>query len=202
MEQIAFFVLALLVVASALSVITNRNPVTCAVSLAFNLVAIAGLYMLLDAQFLGLMQVIVYAGAIMVLFLFVIMYLNLGHDPEHGATILLRRLIGWIAGALVVLQGAMLFAGRWALGPTSTEAPPLGGNTQALGQLLYSRFLFPFEITSLVLLVAMVGAIVISKGRSTRTPDPIPHAPHAGLQAVLRPGDTVTPPTPPGGGEA
>jgi len=197
-----FIGFSLLLLVSGLMVVLHKSPVTSAMFLVVAFCALAGIYILLHAEFIGMVQVIVYAGAIMVLFLFVIMYLNLGHDPEHGATILLRRLIGWIAGALVVLQGAMLFAGRWALGPTSTEAPPLGGNTQALGQLLYSRFLFPFEITSLVLLVAMVGAIVISKGRSTRTPDPIPHAPHAGLQAVLRPGDTVTPPTPPGGGEA
>src|SRR5439155_18606599 len=77
-----------------------------------------------------------------------------------------RRMLGWLAGAAVIASGLALFAGRWAVGPVASE--PLnagGGNTQALGQALYTRYLFPFEITSLVLLVAMVGAIVISRGR-------------------------------------
>src|SRR5262245_26339352 len=118
------------------------------------------------AELLGMGQVIVYAGAIMVQFLFVMMYLNLGHDLARGALTVLRRVIGWLVGALVVLQGALLFAGRWAMGPQSQAPSPMVGNTQALGQALCSRYLYPFEITSLVLLVAMVGAIVISKGRS------------------------------------
>src|SRR5262249_10172594 len=118
------------------------------------------------------------------------MYLNLGHDLERGALTVLRRVIGWLVGALVVLQGALLFAGRWAMGPQSQAPPPMVGNTQALGQALYSRYLYPFEITSLVLLVAMVGAIVISKGRSERRPA----EGGAGAPPQLRPGDSLTPP--------
>ena len=181
--------------ASALMVVLHRNPITSALFLVLAFCSLAGIYILMRAEFIGLVQIIVYAGAIMVLFLFVIMYLNLGQDAERGATIFLRRMIGWIAGGLVVLQAAALFAGKWALGPVSVAPPPMVGNTQALGQSLYSRFLYPFEITSLVLLVAMVGAIVISKGRGGPGPD----SPDAAekLRAVLRPGDVLTPP---GGG--
>ena len=186
-----------LLVASALMVVLHRNPVTSALFLVLSFCSLAGIYLLLQAEFIGMVQIIVYAGAIMVLFLFVIMYLNLGHDLERGATILLRRMIGWIAGAVVVLQAVALFAGRWALGPVSQEPPATVGNTQALGQSLYSRFLYPFEITSLVLLVAMVGAIVVSKGRGT--PASEAGAAARRLRNALRPGDSITPP---GGGAA
>jgi len=177
---------------SALLVILHRNPVTSALFLVVAFCSLAGIYLLLHAEFVGMVQVIVYAGAIMVLFLFVIMYLNLGQDREGGAATVLRRMIGWLVGALVAVQAALLFAGHWAMGPVS-GAPETGlGNTQALGQTLYTRYLFPFEITSLVLLVAMVGAIVISKGRGSR-PAPGASAP-AERPPRLEPGDRAAPP--------
>jgi NADH-quinone oxidoreductase subunit J len=177
---------------SALMVVLHRNPITSALFLVVAFCSLAGIYILMRAEFIGMVQIIVYAGAIMVLFLFVIMYLNLGHDLERGALIVLRRMIGWVAGALVVLQGVLLFAGRWAMGPVSQAPPPAVGNTQALGQALYSRYLYPFEITSLVLLVAMVGAIVISKGHGGRGTGPGTGA--ATPRPALRPGDSMTPP--------
>ena len=192
MIPVLFAAFSVVLVASSLMVVLHRNPVTSALFLVVAFCALAGDYILLRAEFIGMVQVIVYAGAIMVLFLFVIMYLNLGRDLERGAMILLRRMIGWIAGALVVVQGALLFAGRWAMGPVSQAPQPTVGNTQALGQALYSRYLYPFEITSLVLLVAMVGAIVISKGRDGRTAEPREGA--ATLRSALRPGDSMTPP--------
>jgi NADH-quinone oxidoreductase subunit J len=113
-----------------------------------------------------MVQIIVYAGAIMVLFLFVIMYLNLGRDVEGGIQILFRRLVGWLIGAVLLVLGVMLVGRQWFLGPTaSVPIDPSVGNTQALGQVLYTRYLFPFEVTSIVLLVAMVGAVVIARGR-------------------------------------
>ena len=107
MTLIAFFVLALLLIASALVVITNRNPVTSAVALAFNLVAISGLYMVLDAQFVGLLQVIIYAGAIMVLILFVIMLLNLREEARAHPAGTIQRVLAPITSLLfaVVLPG-------------------------------------------------------------------------------------------------
>jgi NADH-quinone oxidoreductase subunit J len=162
-----FIGFSLLLLVSGLMVVLHKNPVTSAMFLVVAFCSLAGIYILLHAEFIGMVQVIVYAGAIMVLFLFVIMYLNLGHDLERGATVFIRRFIGWLVGAIVVTVAVLLLANRWALGPTSPPPQTNPGNTQALGELLYSRFLFPFEITSLVLLVAMVGAIVISKGRTT-----------------------------------
>jgi NADH-quinone oxidoreductase subunit J len=168
MIPLLFAGFAAVLVVSSLLVILHRNPVTSALFLVLAFCALAALYLLLGAEFVGMVQVIVYAGAIMVLFLFVIMYLNLGHDVETGVQIALRRGLGWVVGAVLVAEGAMLLSRGMALGPETPQSPPPpGGNTGAIGLLLYSRYLFPFEITSLVLLVAMVGAIVITRGRAT-----------------------------------
>ena len=189
-----------LLLASALMVVLHKNPVTSALFLVVAFCALAGIYILQHAEFIGMVQIIVYAGAIMVLFLFVIMYLNLGHDPERGATIVMRRIVGWLVGALIVAQAVLLLAGRWAVGPVGPPPDLSVGNTQALGVLLYSRYLWPFEITSLVLLVAMVGAIVISKGRGPRVaaPPETPPSPFATVldgpgSPMLRPGDSIAP---------
>src|SRR5205814_427349 len=153
-------------VAASLLVILHRNPVTSALFLVVAFCALAGIYLLLQAEFVGMVQIIVYAGAIMVLFLFVIMYLNLQRDLETGVSIAVRRGIGWLAGALVIGEAIALVARRWAPGPMALTPPtPAVGNTRAIGELLYSRFLFPFEITSILLLVAIVGVIVIARGR-------------------------------------
>jgi NADH-quinone oxidoreductase subunit J len=147
-------------------VILHKNPVTSALFLVLSFCSLAGIYLTLHAEFLGMVQIIVYAGAIMVLFLFVIMYLNLGRDVESGVQIAFRRGAGWILGGLVLGMGTLLLRRGWAIGPLSATPPdPAAGNTQAIGLLLYSRYLFPFEITSIVLLVAMVGAVIIARGR-------------------------------------
>jgi NADH-quinone oxidoreductase subunit J len=156
---------AALLVGCSLMVILHKSPVTSALFLVLAFCSLAGIYLLLHAEFVAMVQVIVYAGAIMVLFLFVIMYLNLKRDVEHGVHIALRRGAGWILGALLLAEGGLMLGRRWAPGPTSTEADVSVGNTMAIGQSLYTRYLFPFEITSILLLVAMVGAVVIAKGR-------------------------------------
>jgi NADH-quinone oxidoreductase subunit J len=165
MELIAFFVLALLVVASALVVITHRNPVTSAVALAFNLVAIAGLYMVLDAQFIGLLQVIVYAGAIMVLILFVIMLLNLREEAKsHPAGTFQRVLAPLVSLMFAVVIGRAL----WMSAPSSFPQKAEGFGTAAmLGRELFTRFYYPFEAISLLLIVAMIGAVLLAKRNVT-----------------------------------
>ena len=167
-----FIGFAAMLVASALLVVLHRNPVTSALFLVVAFCSLAGIYLLLGAEFVGMVQIIVYAGAIMVLFLFVIMYLNLGRDLESGVHHQVRRGIGWVLGAVLVMVATSLLARQWAVGPVSSARPLAAGNTQAVGLLLYSRYLFPFEITSIVLLVAMVGVIVIARGRRSGTPAP------------------------------
>ena len=161
MELIAFFVLALLLIASAIVVITNRNPVSAAVALAFNLVAIAGLYMVLDAQFIGLLQVIVYAGAIMVLILFVIMLLNLREEAgAHPAGTIQRILAPVTALLFAIVIGRAI----WLSAPSSFPEKTEGfGTAASLGKELFTRFYYPFEAISLLLVVAMIGAVLLAK---------------------------------------
>jgi NADH-quinone oxidoreductase subunit J len=165
MTLIAFFVLALLMIASALVVITHRNPVTAAVALAFNLVAISGLYMVLDAQFIGLLQVIIYAGAIMVLILFVIMLLNLREEVQPHPAGRFQRVLAPLASLLfAVVIGRAL----WLWAPSSfPENTPGFGTASSLGRELFTRFYYPFEAISLLLVVAMIGAVLLAKRKLT-----------------------------------
>jgi NADH-quinone oxidoreductase subunit J len=175
MTPILFAGFGALFVASSLLVILHKNPVSSALYLVLAFCSLAGLYLVLQAEFIGMVQIVVYAGAIMVLFLFVIMYLNLQRDVESGPQTLVRRVIGLGVGLLLVIEGVLLLRRHAASGPSDLTSPTAGmGNTQALGQVLYSRYLFPFEITSIVLLVAMVGAVVIAKGRQRRSLAEVP----------------------------
>ena len=161
MELIAFYVLALLLIASALVVITNRNPVTSAVALAFNLVAIAGLYMVLDAQFIGLLQVIVYAGAIMVLILFVIMLLNLREEAKAHPAGTFQRILAPVTALLFAI---VIGRAVWSSAPSSFPEKVEGfGTAASLGKELFARFYYPFEAISLLLVVAMIGAVLLAK---------------------------------------
>ena len=177
---------AALLVACSLMVILHKSPVTSALFLVLAFCSLAGIYLLLHAEFVAMVQIIVYAGAIMVLFLFVIMYLNLKRDVEHGVHIALRRGVGWTLGIVLFVEGWVLLARRWAPGPLASDPAAPIGNTQAIGQELYTRYLFPFEITSMLLLVAMVGAVVIAKGRvpHLRRRERAPDAAPAGRGAV------------------
>jgi NADH-quinone oxidoreductase subunit J len=161
MELIAFFVLAVLAVASALVVITHRNPVISALALGVNLLSIAGFYLVLRAQFVALLQVIVYAGAILVLIVFVIMLLNLRDDARQRGSGVVQRWLGpLLALAFAILLGRALLSG--AAG--SFPAPPAGfGTVEAVGRELFTRFFYPFEVISLLLIVAMVGAVLLAK---------------------------------------
>ncbi len=161
MELIAFFVLALLLIASAIVVITNRNPVSAAVALAFNLVAIAGLYMVLDAQFIGLLQVIVYAGAIMVLILFVIMLLNLREEARAHPAGTIQRILAPVTALLFAI---VIGRAIWLSAPSSFPEKTEGfGTAASLGKELFTRFYYPFEAISLLLVVAMIGAVLLAK---------------------------------------
>ena len=161
MDLAAFFVLSVLAVSSALVVLTHRNEVICALALAFNLASIAGFYFLLGAQFIGFLQIIVYAGAIMVLIIFVVMLLNLGAEtyPERGSAI--QR---WLAPALSLAFTAVLAVVLWRVEPAIPGTAPDGfGTVGALGRELFSRFFYPFEVISLLLVAAMIGAVLLAK---------------------------------------
>lgn len=163
MEWAIFLALTVLTVASALAVILHRNPIYCALALVVTLLGLAGYYILLQAQLVAAVHVIVYAGAIMVLFLFVLMLLDVRR--EEGSPLRVGRLqlfLGTGAGTalLLLLWATMVVAPEAEIG----LPPPLPrANAQAVGRLLFTRYLLPFELTSLILLVAMVGALILAK---------------------------------------
>ena len=164
MELIAYVILTVLALVSAGVVVWHRNPVVCALALALNLVSVAGFYMLLNAQFMALLQVIVYAGAIMVLILFVIMLLNLPEEKRRPGSGLIQGGLGFIlAVAFAVVAGWMITRGVATTGfaPHSPEF----GTVRALGTALFTRYFFAFEAISLLLVVAMIGAVLLAKRR-------------------------------------
>jgi NADH-quinone oxidoreductase subunit J len=163
METVVFFAMAALAVACALLLIFFRNPVYSALSLVGTLFSVAGLFVLLDAHFLAAVQIIVYAGAIMVLFLFVIMLLNLGSEDAQEKITGRYRLIGviFLSALLVGHLSLMMFRQGWTA-PVNNEAL-ITNNISYLGKLLYTDFLFPFEVASMILLVALIGVVVLVK---------------------------------------
>jgi NADH-quinone oxidoreductase subunit J len=163
---VAFYLFATVTIASAIFVIFARNPVHSVLWLILAFFNAAGLMLMAGAEFIALILVIVYVGAVAVLFLFVVMMLNI--DFGTLRTGLARNLPLGIIVALVLLAEMVLALSAWRAGPgISGAAPPetTTPNIVALGELLYSRYLFPFEIAGLVLLVAMVGAIVLAHRR-------------------------------------
>jgi NADH-quinone oxidoreductase subunit J len=162
MEFVAFVVLTALALISGLVVISHRNQVIAALALAGNLVSIAGFYLLLNAQFLALLQVIVYAGAIMVLILFVIMLLNLP-DEAKGRSGFFQR---WLALGLATVFAVLLhLAVIDSLDLSFGQAPGSYGTVGVLGRALFTQFFYAFEAISLLLVVAMIGAVLLAKRR-------------------------------------
>ena len=161
MATVTFVIVAVVAVASALGLVLKRNPIHGALFLVVNLACIAIFYLSLGAEFLAAAQVIVYAGAIMVLFVFAIMVLipgkeETGPDPRR-ATRLLALPAG---GVLLVLLMVILAVGRGVPAPT-----PASGGVESLGTRLFTDYLFPFELTSVLLLAAMVGVLVLARRR-------------------------------------
>ena len=160
MEWVVFVLVAVTAVGTALGLVIRPNPLHGALFLVGNLFCVAVLYLMLRAEFLALAQVIVYAGAIMVLFIFAIMLLIPGR-AEEGPDPLARARRLALPLAAVLGIAIVLVAGR--TGGPAAEAPPGGVGT--IGRLLFTDFLFPFEVTSLLLLAALVGALTLAKRR-------------------------------------
>jgi NADH-quinone oxidoreductase subunit J len=159
-----FYFLSGLTLVSGILVITRKNPVHSALALILGLLSQAGLYLMLYAPFVAGVQIILYAGGIMVLFLFVIMLVNIERvekEREFNKQWLVGILAAGGLGALFILiytRGRELF-------PNQTKLPLETNNTQQIGVMLYGQYMFPFEIASLLLLVAIIGAVVMAKRR-------------------------------------
>lgn len=170
MEQVLFYLFALVAVVSAIYVIAARNPLHGALSLIGTFTALAATYVLLGAHLLAALQILVYAGAVMVLFVFVIMLLNL-KDEELGSP---RPTVMKVAGGGVLALSGVVLAWRVlrGLGEPGTVQNVAGlaaqagfGTTEAVGRVIYGPYLLPFEVTSLLLLVAIVAAVVVAKAK-------------------------------------
>lgn len=169
MGEAFFWMVAILATVTAVGVVMVRDTVYSALLLVVHLLAVAVLFVLLNAELIAAVQVVVYAGAIMVLFLFVIMMLGL--ERGEGAMERLRGqrpLALLLGGAMAILLGVVM--SRAVIQPVAGALSPqdvlaMGGNTQAVGRLLFSDYLLAFEVTSLLLLVAIIGAVVLAKRR-------------------------------------
>jgi NADH-quinone oxidoreductase subunit J len=164
LPQIAFLILAVTALVSAVLVITQRNPVHCVIWLVVTLFSVGGIYLMVHAEFLFAVQVILYVGGIMVLFLFVVMLVNLDVAAKQAQ---FRRKWQLAVVTAMVLLGELIYGlvkGRQGLGLTPAPAVATSeGNTQAVGRALYQTYMLPVEIASILLLVAMVGAVIMAK---------------------------------------
>lgn len=196
-QSLFFALFALLALGSAILMVLHPNPVRAALSLVVNLFCVAGLYLLLNAYFLAAVQVIVYAGAIMVLFLFVIMLLNLGSPDRTQDELKWQQPVAVVVGVVLALViGVTIYTSISTVPPSSgvgqpalvapasapvaaTPDPEAMGTVQGVGHSLYDAempWLFPFEITSILLLIAVVGSVVLAQRR-------IPTAAQEGMES-------------------
>lgn len=169
LETTLFYIFAVVAVVSAILVITQRNVVHSAMFLAATLLAVAGIFLTLHAEFLAGVQVIVYVGGILVLFVFVIMLIALNRTASERQFNRQWTLALLTAGILIVEFAYVIFKGKDSLVLLPLVAPPAipaVGNSQLVGTALYTTYLLPFEIASILLLVAIVGAVVLSKKKT------------------------------------
>ena len=165
-----FYIFAFFVTVCSIMVVTARNPVTSAVFLVFDLFLLAGIYAMMEAHFVAAIQVLVYAGAIVVLFVFVIMLLNLETHPGKIRLSIPDVFMMGITGLSFVII-AFLIARVPPVVPVGDMTPEAiaaaGGNTYAVGMVLFTKYLWPFELASILILLAMVASVVIAKKDKT-----------------------------------
>lgn len=161
-----FYLLAAISILAALGMVVAKNPVHSAIFLVLTLFNTAGVFVMLGAEFVAAAQVIVYAGAILVLMLFFLMLVDPQNLPERGPGHPVQRVVGPLLGIILFLEVAAAIANRAMVGFSGGVTPEVvaleGGNTQAIGNLLFTQYLLPFEAISLVLAVGVIGAIVLA----------------------------------------
>ena len=168
-QAIAFYTLAAFILGFAVLVVSTKDTVHSVLFLVLDFLFVAALYVLLGAPFLAAIQVLVYAGGIVVLYLFVVMLVNLKRPPEAHHDPHRRTKLGMFLSAAVLLELGAIAVYSYAVPAPATPAGsalaamPVSGNTEQVGWLLYTSYLIPFEIASMLLLVAMIGAIVLAK---------------------------------------
>ncbi len=165
-DVLIFYLIAAVSLITAIGVVAARNPVHSGIFLILCFVNIAGIFVMLGAEFLAVIQIIVYTGAILVLVLFVIMLVDPEELPSFHTAEPLQRYLSFLLGAVLLLEvGAAIVTRTGVIGggsATPENIAAVGGNTQALGRVIYSRYLLAFEVTSLVLTVGVIGAVVLA----------------------------------------
>jgi NADH-quinone oxidoreductase subunit J len=166
LEAILFYLLAACILGFGVLVVTGRDTVHCALFLVANLLCVSVVYVMLGAEFLAIVQILVYAGSIVVLYLFVVMLVNLRRAPEAAIDPRRKPRLGFGLAVLMLAEISAILvysAGRPATAAVNPPALPSAGNTETIGMLLYTDYLVPFEVASMLLLVAMIGAILLAK---------------------------------------
>ena len=165
MEFFLFFLFAGIALVAALGVVLAPNPVHSALALVTVLIAIAALFIVQDAQLLAAVQVIVYAGAIVVLFLFVIMLLGVDRRESIQDPLRIQRTAALVIGAVLATSLIVLLAGGWATGGESARGviEARGGNIKTVAESLFTTFVWPFELTAVLLVIAVIGGVVLAR---------------------------------------
>ena len=169
LDNVVFWVFAPIAVGSGIAMLLMRNAVHAALLLIVNFFCLAVMYLLLDAPFLFAVQIIVYAGAIMVLFLFVIMLLGVDREEDLRERLVGQRPVAVGLGLAVVVEVAVAIragVGMSTKAPAGFDAVNAGGNTQALARVLFTKYLVPFEVTSVLLIVAAIAAMVLAQRKA------------------------------------
>jgi NADH-quinone oxidoreductase subunit J len=165
METLIFVILSLVAVGAATNILAQKHPINGALSLIVTFIALAGIYIQMHAEFIAVMQIVIYTGAIMVLFVFVILLLNVREESEPRPALRVINYLGIPLCILLAVEVSLIvfkaFAGYGI--SLSTSPSNFAGNTASIGKELYTRYILPFEVTSVLLLVAIVGAIVMAK---------------------------------------
>jgi NADH-quinone oxidoreductase subunit J len=167
--EVLFYVFATILIAAALAVIISKNPVHAALFLVLAFVTSAAIWLLIEAEFLAIVLVLVYVGAVMVLFLFVVMMLDIKVE-EHRGGFTRYAWLGWITAVVVIVEiVGVITARRFGVDITrgATPLPASYSNTQELGSVLYTQYAYAFELAAMVLLVAIVAAIALTMRRRT-----------------------------------
>jgi NADH:ubiquinone oxidoreductase subunit 6 (subunit J) len=188
MSQVLFFIAAIAAITGAIGVVTLRNPFYSVLALVCHLIALAALFLLLRAEFVAAAQVVVYAGAVMVLYVFVVAYVGGGEEYAAGAAL---KVLGPLFALALAVELCIAMLGSALKGISGPGAPYVSGfgSPRHIGTLFLTDYLFPFEIASLLLLVAAIGAVVLARRRRGLEPeDPA----FAKLLAMPRPAHTGT----------
>ena len=170
MSAVLFFIAAIGAITGAIGVVMLRNPFYSVLALAFHLVSLAALFLLLRAEFVAAAQVVVYAGAVMVLYVFVVAYIGGGEQLASGAVL---RILGPLFALALAIELCIAMLGAGLKGVSSKGAPyiPGFGTPRSIGTLFLTKYLFPFELASILLLVSAVGAVVLARRRRGLEPD-------------------------------